>query len=69
MVLILSIVLNIISWFDQLVPVITKSDPENSLLFEPVLKAAPTVLPVLTQSDWMGKAEEIVRPLFIEEET
>jgi len=69
MVLILSIVLNIISWFDQLVPVMTKPDPENSLLFEPVLKAAPTALPVLTQSDWMGKAEEIVGPLFEGEET
>ena len=67
MVLILSIILNLISWFDQLVPIMQKSSPEKSLLFEPVLKAGPTVLPILTESDWMGKAEEIAAPLFEEE--
>ncbi|MEZ4720893.1 MAG: CvpA family protein [Flavobacteriales bacterium] len=68
MVLIISIILNLISWMDQLVPVMQKSDPENSLLFEPILNAGPAVLPVLTQSDWMGKAEEIMQPLFSEEQ-
>ncbi|GAB5538906.1 MAG: hypothetical protein Salg2KO_10090 [Salibacteraceae bacterium] len=68
MVLIISIILNIMSWFDQLVPVMSKSEPNKSLLFEPILTAAPTVLPVLTQSDWMEKAEEIVAPIFDEAE-
>lgn len=69
MVLILSIALNIISWLDQLVPVMQKSSPEKSLLFKPILKAAPTILPVLTQSEWMGKAEEIMGPLFEKEDS
>ncbi len=64
MALILSIILNVVSWFDQLVPVMTKSKPEDSLLFEPVLKAAPTLLPVLTESNWMKKTEKIMTPLF-----
>lgn len=66
MALILSIILNIISWFDQLVPIMSKSDPNNSMLFEPILKAAPTVLPILTESDWMEKAEEMATPIFEE---
>lgn len=68
MVLIMSIVLNLISWFDQLVPIMQNSEPENSLLFEPVLKTGPAVLPVLTQSDWMEKTEAIMKPLFEEGE-
>jgi membrane protein required for colicin V production len=68
MVLILSIILNLISWLDQLVPVMQKSRPEKSLLFEPILKTGPMILPVLTQSDWMAKAEEVVKPLFQEEQ-
>lgn len=64
MMLILSIVLNILSWLDTLVPIMQKSAPEKSLLFEPIQKAAPTVLPVLTQNEWMEKAEGILGPLF-----
>jgi len=64
MALILSIVLNIVSWFDHLVPVMSKSEPQNSLLFEPILKSAPTILPILTESGWMEKAEEVAAPLF-----
>ena len=64
MALILSIVLNIVSWFDHLVPVMSKSEPQNSLLFVPILKSAPTILPILTESGWMEKAEEVAAPLF-----
>ena len=42
----------------------SKSEPQNSLLFEPILKSAPTILPILTESGWMEKAEQVASPLF-----
>lgn len=69
MLLILSIVLNLLSWLDQHIPVLNKTNPQGSLMFETVKQTAPTVLPVLTHSEWMAKAEEMMGPLFDDEET
>jgi len=68
MIIIVSIVLNLLSWLDQYAPVLRKTAPDRSLLFEPLLGAAPALLPVLTHSLWMKKAETMLEPLFGEEE-
>lgn len=67
MLLILSIILNLLSWMDQHVPLLKKTDPQGSLMFETVMQTAPMVLPVLTHSEWMAKAEGVMGPLFDEE--
>lgn len=66
MALIISIVLNLLTWVDQYLPILHKSEPENSLLFEPILGAAPAVLPVLSQTEWLTTAETMINPLFEE---
>jgi len=67
MILILSVLLNLLSWLDQHVPLLHRSSPEKSLLFKPILHAAPAVMPVLTESEWMRKAEGAIGPLFEQE--
>jgi hypothetical protein len=64
MLLIASIILNLLTWVDQYIPVLHKSSPEDSLLFEPVMNAAPAVLPILAQTEWLAKAENMITPLF-----
>lgn len=67
MFLICSIVLNLFTWLDRYIPILHNSSPQNSLLFEPTLDAAPTLLPVLSDTDWLDKATEMIEPLFEEE--
>lgn len=67
MLLIASIILNLLTWVDQYIPVLHKSNPEESMLFEPVMAAAPAVLPILAQTEWLTKAENMITPLFEEE--
>ncbi|MEX2595559.1 MAG: CvpA family protein [Salibacteraceae bacterium] len=62
--LILSIIINLIGYIDQHIPVLSKSEPEKSLLFEPVKNLAPTVIPVLLNTEWMAKTEDLLAPLF-----
>ncbi|GAB4382897.1 MAG: hypothetical protein Kow0075_14900 [Salibacteraceae bacterium] len=62
--LIVSIALNLLVWVDRYLPVLSKSSPEESTLFVPVKKLAPTVLPVLTQSRWLQKAEDMTKPMW-----
>ncbi len=65
--LITSIVLNLLTWVDRYIPILHSSSPQNSLLFEPVLNTAPTLLPVLTETDWLDTASEMIDPLFEEQ--
>jgi len=67
MALILSVVLNLLTWLDQHIPILEKSSPERSMFFEPVQALAPAVLPILTDSDWLMKAESMVSPLIDDE--
>jgi len=64
MILITSIILNLLTCVDQYIPVLHKSSPEDSLLFEPVMNAAPAVLPILAETEWLTKAENMITPLF-----
>lgn len=60
--LIISIVLNLLGWLDRHIPVLSKSEPNKSLLFNPVKSIAPIVLPVLMDSEWLSSAEEMLAP-------
>ena len=61
--LILSIVLNLLTWVDQYLPVLSKSEPQKSLLFSPIQAFAPLLLPVMLDSEWMQKTEDLVAPM------
>ena len=67
MFIICSIVLNLLTWVDRYLPILQNSSPQNSLLFEPMLNTAPALLPVLTETDWLETATELIDPLFVEE--
>lgn len=58
MVLIISVVLNVMFWVDQKIHFMPRTEPENSLLFRPVLKFAPGVVPVLMDSQWLENISE-----------
>lgn len=68
MILILSIILNLLSWMDQHIPLLSRTQPAESMLFGTVLGTAPLVMPVLTEAGWMQKAEQVIGPLFEPEE-
>ena len=61
--LIISIILNLFGWIDRYIPVLSKSEPNKSLLFSPIQSIAPTILPVLMETEWLSSAEEILAPL------
>jgi membrane protein required for colicin V production len=65
--LIISIVLNLLGWLDRYIPVLSKSEPNKSLLFNPVKSIAPTILPVLMDTEWLSSAEELLAPQNAEE--
>lgn len=69
MALILSIILNLLGWIDQQIPLLSKSEPDHSLLFSPMQQVAPKVLPVLVNTSWMSKTEDLLAPLFDEQPT
>jgi membrane protein required for colicin V production len=60
--LIVSIILNLLGWLDRYVPVLSKSEPNKSLLFNPVKSIAPTILPVLMSTEWLSSAETFLAP-------
>ena len=60
--LILSIVVNLLGWLNRYVPILSKSEPEKSLMFTPIKKLAPSVLPVLTDTEWLSAAEDWLSP-------
>ena len=60
--LIISIVLNLLGWLDRYIPVLSKSEPNKSLLFNSVKSIAPTILPVLTDTEWLSSAEDLLAP-------
>ena len=65
--LIISIVLNLFGWLDRYIPVLSKSEPSKSLLFNPVKSIAPTALPVLMDTEWLSSAVEMLAPKSEEE--
>ncbi len=69
MLIIISIVVNLLGWVDQHISVLQKSNPERSLTFQAVKSIAPALLPILTDSEWLVKAEQSMAPLFEEEST
>ena len=68
MALIISIVLNLLGWIDRYIPVLSKSEPQKSLLFNPTKSIAPAILPVLMDSEWLSSAEQWLAPQINEEE-
>lgn len=66
--LILSIILNLLGWLDRHVPVLSKSEPDKSLLFNPVKGIAPAILPMLSDTEWLSYAEEWLAPQVEESE-
>lgn len=64
--LILSIVVNLLGWIDERIPILSKSEPDKSFLFEPIQALAPTILPVIIETEWMEKTENLVAPLLDE---
>jgi membrane protein required for colicin V production len=66
MALILSIILNLLGWIDAHIPVLSKSEPDHSLLFSPIQQVAPTVLPILINTAWMSETEDLLAPLLDE---
>lgn len=67
MALILSIVLNLLSWLNRYIPILSKSEPEKSLMFASVESLAPNVLPVLTDSEWLKSAQDLLSPTLDQE--
>jgi membrane protein required for colicin V production len=67
--LILSIVLNLLGWLDEHIPILSQSEPHKSLLFDPVQSLAPTILPVIIETEWMEKTENLMAPLLDEAPT
>ena len=61
--LILSIILNLLGWLDAHIPILSKSEPHKSLLFDPMQALAPTILPVIIETEWMEKTENLMAPL------
>lgn len=60
--LILSIILNLLGWLNRYVPILSKSEPQKSLMFNPIKAFAPMVLPVLTDAEWLSAAEDWLAP-------
>lgn len=69
MLIIISIVVNLLGWVDQHIPILQKSEPDRSLTFRVVKSVAPALLPILTDSSWLIKAEQTVGPLFEEDDS
>ena len=67
--LILSIVVNLLGWLDRHIPVLSKSEPDKSLLFNPVKRIAPALLPMLSDTEWLTAAEDWLAPQEEEEES
>ncbi|NQV51567.1 MAG: CvpA family protein [Flavobacteriales bacterium] len=65
--LILSIVLNLLGWLNRYVPILSKSEPQKSLMFNSIKGFAPLILPVLTDAEWLAAAEEWLAPELEEE--
>ncbi|MEQ9187811.1 MAG: CvpA family protein [Cryomorphaceae bacterium] len=60
--LILSIILNLLGWLNRYVPILSKSEPQKSLMFNPIKAFAPMTLPVLTDAEWLSAAEDWLAP-------
>jgi membrane protein required for colicin V production len=58
MALILSVLMNIITYAGNFRPLIPEDDKENSLLFEPIRKIAPAIIPYLHFDQFKQKMEE-----------
>lgn len=58
--LILSIVLNLVEKVDEQFDVLSETVKEESVLYGPIQRLAPTVIPAIQNVSWLGTAQEFI---------